>query len=239
MASKEPFLPVPTEEDAENPYAVPIPTAASYNAPSMTTNGSTFAPSVNMGGPSTASSMSFERGMMEEGNFPISSNYHTMCFGSCCDFRRAVLIVNGITIGIKLLVMMGVAIGVSYLSKNLDDIENDMDDDDNRKQLDEVFKSGAVAGYEALFEVWETITVGLHVAGIYGALMYKKWGIITASVTYAVALLFNLASGNAFDFIVNGLCLYPHVCMYLLMDKGIMTAHNYHKVASCCGDKHM
>jgi hypothetical protein len=224
MASKEPFLPLPTEEDLENALGS-VPTVATYSHT----------------GP--GSSAAFGEPMSVDVNgdelFPNISNYHTLCFNCCCDFRRAVLIVNAITIGVKLLVMMGVAIGISYIGKNLEDVENDIADDDVRKQVDSLFKSGTVAGFEIFFEIIESVSIGLHACGIYGALKFKRWGIVVSGTAYALNLFGSVISADFGGIIVSSLFLYPHIQMYNLMKVGIMTDYNYHKVASCCGDKHM
>jgi len=41
------------------------------------------------------------------------------------------------------------------------------------------------------------------------------------------------------NIIVSALFLYPHYFMHKLMKAGIMTDYNYHKIASCCGDRQM
>lgn len=222
MASKEPFLPLPTE-DLET--AMPsVPTVANYS-PAPTGQTSFGEPmSVDVTGEYFA---------------PNSSNYPTLCCGCCCDFRRAVLIINGISIGMKLLIMMGVAIVFSYIGENLDDFEKDIDDDDTRQTVDTFFTSGTGLGVEILFDTFESISIGLHACGIYGALKFKKWGIIVAGVAYALQLLSGVISADFGNMVVSSLFLYPHVQMYNLIKVGIMTDYNYHKVASCCGDKHM
>lgn len=231
MASKEAFLPVPTEE----PVAVSVPTVPMYNTESrgastnVSTNGNTF-----------ASSLSVENGGSGDGEFfPNSANHHVLCFNYCCDFRRAVIIVNAISIILKLLVMMGVAIFASYIGKNLDVIEDSMDDDENRDQLDEIAKSGGIAMIEATVEVIETISIALHLCGIYGALQFKRWGVITAGVTYALQFAVGVVSMDFGNMIVSALFLYPHVFMFKLMRDGVMTEYNYHNIASCCGDRRM
>lgn len=247
MASKEPFLPLATEEDLENPMGMSVPTAASYTQPSASFPGSVpaatatpYNPAYRNGIPGSiqSSSMSFETGG-ENFSQDIAGNHHTQCFNSCCDFRRAVLIVNGITIGFKLLAMIGVVFFVNYMNNNLEDIEADMNDDQVRKQVDEMFKSGQVAGFEWLFEIIEFVSVALHACGVYGALKFKRWGIVVAGTMYALSLVTGIFSMDIGNIIVSGLMLYPHVCMYNLMKEGIMTPHNYHKIASCCGDTQM
>jgi len=222
MASKEAFLPVSTEDPDQTGGSVPI--VPSYS-PSGPGSGSTFAGSLSV----------------DDGNdeFPNSANHHVLCFNYCCDFRRAVLVVNGISIVIKLLLMLGVAVGVSYLTKNLDVIEADIVDDDARQQVDLVVNSGGIVVFEAFIETFEMISIGLHACGIYGALHFKRWGIITAGSTYAISLFVGIVTFDIGNIIVSSLFLYPHYFMHKLMKAGIMTDYNYHKIASCCGDRQM
>jgi len=231
MASNEAFLPVPTEE----PVAVSVPTVPMYNTESrsgstnVSTNGNTF-----------ASSLSVENGGSGDGEFfPDSANHHVLCFNYCCDFRRAVIIVNAISIVLKLLVMMGVAIFASTIGKNLYNVEASIDDDEIREQLDEIVKSGMVPIIEAAVEVIETISIVLHLCGIYGALQFKRWGVITAGVTYAVQLSVGVLSLDFGNVVLSALYLYPHVSMFKLMRDGVMTEYNYPNIASCCGDRRM
>lgn len=233
MASKEAFLPVPTEE----PVAVSVPTVPMYSTEPRSANVST---NVSTNGNTFASSLSVENGGSGDGEFfPNSANHHVLCFNYCCDFRRAVIIVNAISIVLKLLLMMGVAIFASYLGKNLDTVEASIDDDETREQLDQMAKSGGVAIIEAVVEVIEAISIALHLCGIYGALQFKRWGVITAGVTYAVQLSLGVVSLDFGNVVVSSLFLYPHVCMFKLMKDGVMTEYNYHNIASCCGDRRM
>lgn len=251
MASKEPFLPVPTEEDPENMMgSMAVPTAATYNpvvpgshASNTVPAGMSYDPSYRTNNPGSMAgsmSMSFDATATGENGFPDNAiNRHTLCCNCCCDFRRAVLIVNGISIGIKLMAMIGVVFFVHYLNDNLEDIENDLDDDNTRKQVDSMFKSGQVAGFEWFFEILETIAIAIHACGIYGALQFKQWGIIVAGSIFALQFVVSFFSMDFGSILISGLMLYPHVCMFNLMKAGIMTPQNYHKVASCCGDRHM
>lgn len=255
MASKEPFLPVPTEEDPENMMgSMSVPTAATYNPvvhgsnasnanvsgsiPTATPYDPSYRTNNNPGSMGGSMSMSFDA--TGQNDFQDNtSNYHTLCFNCCCDFRRAVLIVNGISIGLKLMAMIGVVFFVHYLNDNLDDIENDIDDDSTRKQVDSMFKSGQVAGFEWFFEILETVGVAIHACGIYGALQYKQWGIIVAGSAFALQFVIAFFSMDFGSIVVSALMLYPHVYMLILMKAGIMTPQNYHKIANCCGDRIM
>ena len=230
MASKEAFLPVPTEEDIER-SAASIPTVPSYGPSgvvSSMTGSSTFVEHLNV-----------EANAVRDDDFPSTVGQHMMCCNCCCDFRRAVLIVNGISIGIKLLAMMGFAIVASYVEKNIDDIEADMDDDEAVKTLDSFVKGGFLGMFEGIVEFLELISIGLYACGIYGALKFKEWGIITAAGAYAFQLLIGIIMVDFGNIIVTSLILYPHWYMLKLMRAGIMTEYNYHKFASCCGDRRM
>mmetsp|Transcript_14577 Transcript_14577/g.40510 ORF Transcript_14577/g.40510 Transcript_14577/m.40510 type:complete len:211 (-) Transcript_14577:259-891(-) len=210
MVSTEAFLPVPTEEDLQVPQYRPD-------------------------GPS---SLHVEDGSSDDLGFN-TSNHHLLFCGVCCDHRRAVLVVNAISIAFRLLAMIIVVIGASFFNKNLDEIEAEVTDDQYRKQLDEFAKEGGIQIVEAIFEFFFAISILLHACGIYGALQFKQWGIITAASTYALSFLSALISMNLLDIIMSGLFLYPHIYMLKLMREGIMTDYNYHKIATCCGSRHL
>ena len=247
MASKEPFLPLSTEDDLENPkynLQPPVPSAVNYNSNSSSQQPQSMQPMSSITGGSNANfavaqPMALDTNNNHDDYFPDSSNRHLLCCNCCCDFRRAVLIVNGISIGLKLLAMFGVAIGFSYIDKNLDDIENDLSDDNVRKQVDEWFKSGLATWIEAGAEILLVSMVGLHACGIYGALQFKKWGVLVAGITFAVELVVALISMDLGSIVLQASFLYPHFFMYQLMVAGIMNEVNYHKIASCCGERHM
>lgn len=222
MASREAFLPVPTDD----PEAVSYPTVPTYSP----------GRSGSVGGNSTVVSHLNVEGVGSDNDFPNSGDHHMYCFNRCCDFRRAVLIVNGISILIKLITMLVAVIGVDMIKGNVEEIERDMDID-SAEQLDVFVKGGGLEIFEALVEIVSSISIGLHACGVYGALNFKKWGILTAGSTYALALLAAVLLVSIPDIIFAGLCLYPHIYMYKLMEAGIMTEINYHKVANCCGDR--
>ena len=173
-------------------------------------------------------------GMPADGSRP-----NHLFFGHCCDCRRAVLVVNGITITLNILSMIIVAIGFGFINKNVDDIEADMSDDAAKKELDEFVKGGNLAIVETLLEFFVAISIGLHACGVYGALKFKQWGVMTAAVAYGLALFLNLLAFNILDIILAGVFLYPHIYLIKEMKEGIMTDYNYHNVASCCGSRNM
>mmetsp|Transcript_13864 Transcript_13864/g.28122 ORF Transcript_13864/g.28122 Transcript_13864/m.28122 type:complete len:218 (-) Transcript_13864:255-908(-) len=217
MTSKDAFLPVPTEEDS----AIP-----------------TYRPD-GPGSQSFAGSLSVEDGGGNDLGLSNTRNRDFLFCGVCCDYRRAVLVVNGITIGLLLMDMILVAIMTSYVEKNLPGIEHDISDDMVRYQLDGFVKEGGMQFTEAFVDGFGIVSIGLHGCGIYGALQFKQWGIITAGCTYAVFLILGIFSTNFPAVVMNSLFLYPHYYMLKLMKEGIMTDYNYHKIASCCGNRRM
>lgn len=199
MASREAFLPVSTEEDVEKHAAPQVP---NYN------------PNPSQSGVSTITGTFVEHLNVDvtgrDDAFPNTSGQHMMCCNCCCDFRRAVLIANGIAILIKLLAMMGVALVAGYVKKNLDDIERDLDDDETRKAVDGFVKGGMMGLFELIVEIIEFVSIGLYACGIYGALKFKEWGIITAGCAYGFQLLIGIISLDFGNIIVTSLFLYPH-----------------------------
>eukprot|EP00536_Pseudo-nitzschia_multiseries_P018667 jgi/Psemu1/316142/fgenesh1_kg.2864_\ len=213
MASKEAFLPVPTEEDSQ-------------------------VPSYRPDGPGSQSFLSIEDGVSGDVGFN-TSNHHLLFCGVCCDHRRAVLVVNAITIGFQILSMIVVAIVATFVTNNLNEIEQDMNDDEMRKDLDGFVKEGGLQVVESIVDAFAVISIGLHSCGIYGALQFKQWGIITAACSYSVSLLLGLFTLDIANLLMSGLFLYPHIFMLKLMKEGVMTDYNYHKIATCCGNRQM
>jgi len=227
MVNQESFLPVSTiEEPQHQGFSVP-------NYSPIGTNGN------------FVESLSVDAGGVN--GFPSNEiaididNYgrHLICCNCCCDFRHAVLVVNGISITLKLMIMLGIVLGGSYVEENLDDIESDIQDDDAREKMDSFVKGGGMALHEEFLEAFETISIVLHVCGIYGALCFKKWGILTAGAGYVIQILLGMSILDFWSIALGVAFLYPHYFMHKLMVEGVMTESNYHKLTRCCGDRKM
>jgi len=226
MASTEAFLPLPTEDDPERNAAPQVPKYSPTQSGASTITGTSVEHlNVDMTG--------------GDDSFPNAAGEHLQCCNCCCDFRRAVLIVNGISIVLKLLEMMGIALIATYVKKNIDDIERDMDDDENVKSLDSIVKGGLMGFFELIVEVIEFIAIVLYICGIYGALKFKEWGIITAGSVHAFQLMLGVLSMDIGNIGLMCLFLYPHYFFLKLMRAGIMTEYSYHKYANCCGERNM
>lgn len=175
----------------------------------------------------------------EDLDFRNTANHHMYFCGSCCDFRRAVLVLNGISIALRVLLMVIFAILGVYVSKNSDAVEDALEDDDAKEQFDTMLKSGYLTVLEAVLEVLEMVAIFFAAAGIYGALKFKRWGIVTALSFYGFCLVVTVIMLDVVDALFYGLCLYAHICFLKLMKANIMVDENYHNIASCCGDRKM
>jgi len=218
MASNEKFLPLPTEE----PVGFPV-------IPTYTPSG----PGSNLAG-----SLSVDAGD-NVNEISGTTDQHMMCCVVCCDFRRAVLVMDSIAIVLKLLEMVGVAVMANYVNKNTAELESQFDDDEIINELESMADNGTMAVLEGFVEVFDFFAIILYICGIYGALNFKRWGIITALSSHAVMMGFGLLVMDFGSIIFHGLVVYPHVFMLRQMSSGFMTDYNYHKIASCCGDRKM
>lgn len=175
----------------------------------------------------------------EDFDFRNTANHHMYFCGSCCDFRRAVLVLNGISIALRVLLMVIFAILGYYVSKNSDEIQDELDDDEAKDQFDMMLQSGYLTIFEAVLEVLEMVAIFFGAAGFYGALKFKRWGIVTALGFYGFCFFLTVIMVDVVDALFYGLCLYAHICFLKLMKAGIMVDENYHNIASCCGDRKM
>jgi hypothetical protein len=164
-----------------------------------------------------------------------SRESHVFC-GICCDLRRAVLIMNSITVVFQFMMMIGMFAGFSFLNNNSDTIVDAMDDDIAKKQFEDWAEHGNFKLVEALVGIFFILSIALHGCGIYGAYKFELWGVVTAAVSYSISCLLGLISLNFVHVTIAGVFLYPHIIMIKEMQEGIMTEDNYSSVATCCCD---
>jgi len=227
MIGTQGFRPIPNIEDSETASAGPNSTLVGSLVGSLSVD-TAIRYNDNTGRHNDASAAGFD-----------SAQHHTQFLGCCCDFRRAVLAINGISIFLRIVLMLGLAVGARFVKTHLAEIEAEIDDDAVEKELDLDVKSGGLAVMETVLEFLETLFVFFGVAGIYGALKFKQWGIITAMGFYGFGLLVTMLSFDFWGAQFYGLCVYAHYNMLLLMRAGIMTESNYHRIATCCDSRKM
>jgi hypothetical protein len=166
---------------------------------------------------------------------PGNRGNHLYC-NYCCDSRRAVLSVNIISIVINIVLLLVVNVGLNYMSKHPDEIEQNMSEED-AKNFDAAVKNGGVQMAEAFWDAFLVIAMFMHACGIYGALKFKKWGVATAASAYVISFLLNLIGFDFINLVIAVALGYPHYFLIKEINEGIMTDYNYHNVASCCGGK--
>jgi hypothetical protein len=213
MAMSEAFIPVSTKE--EDSYTVPV---YSPDGPEQDESG-------NFGVASGSA--------VPHPTLPGARQNH-LYFNYCCDCRRAVLVINIISVVINIVNIVLVNVGMNYMFQHPEDMESQMSAEDAAK-FDAIVKSGKIQMIEALMDAFIVIAIGLHVCGIYGALKFKKWGIVTGGSAYIVNGVFGLLRFDIPKMILAGVMGYPHYFLVKEINEGIMTDYNYHNVAACCG----
>jgi hypothetical protein len=210
-----------------------------------------------VGEPSFAT-LSIDEGFDDDENddSEASPTQQVACCGCCCDFRRAVIVLNSITVGFYGLFFLFVAYSyISAMSRN----ERRRLEIDGEKTLDValIFFQFSAPAFGAI--------------GIHGAIKFRQLAVAAAANYYAIGVVLCtihgivsiLAPQESIQLYVDGvpaapfegprggtskgiglfLCavvyalwLYPHVFMIRLMQNGIMTRTNYPNVSkSCCG----
>lgn len=175
---------------------------------------------------------------VDETNIAVVDQPHLYFCGCCCDFRRAVLTFNAISITLRVfLIVVLFLFGLAVNEDNLDQVEAGIDDDQFKQGLDAIVKSGMFPLFEAVADILWTVGIVFSGIGIYGVLKFKRWAVITSMYFYVFGLVLCAFVLDVLDVIIYGLGVYAHYYMAKLMKEGIMTDENYHKIAGCCGKK--
>lgn len=211
MASKEAFLPVATEESAD--LEIPM-----------------YSPEV----PPSEFGMSSAHDSTAHAT-RVTGEQHLYC-NYCCDTRRAVLVVNVVSIVINLIVLLVVNVGFNFIINHPDEVEKDMTDQE-KANLEQALHSGYLEMVEAMTDAFLVVSMAMHGCGIYGALKFKKWAVATAGSAYAISFVLNLMQGSILNLILAVALGYPHYFFMKEINEGIMSDYNYHNVAHCCGGK--
>ena len=145
------------------------------------------------------------------------------CCGCCCDTRRAVIVVNVISMCFAALAILSIALMSS------DAYAAQFDDDNIVTALNDI--DGATVGMTISFAA---VGMVCNASGIFGATKFNKWAVMVAGSWYLVELLRSLAHFDIGGAIMAGFFVYPHVIFWQEMRKGIMTAATYPQEEQCC-----
>lgn len=146
-----------------------------------------------------------------------------LCCGCCCDTRRAVIVVNIISLALASLAVLSLAVLSSekYAAQ--------FDDDEMQAALDEL--DGVAVGVSIGVAVLGMLC---NAAGLIGAFKFNNIGIIVAAIWYAAECLRSLFFFDLAGAIMAGFFAYPHIVFYQEMKRGIMTPGNYQNEEKCC-----
>jgi hypothetical protein len=140
------------------------------------------------------------------------------CCGGCCDMRRAVIVVNMISIAMY-------TINIFVISA-VGKVEFD----------DDVMKEAIVefppVGWMVAIMFAEILCYAI---GIWGAVSFSLWQVYVALGMYMITIIFNMIVFNFIALLMAGFFAYPHVYLIQEIKKGIMTKENYYsEEQSCC-----
>jgi len=171
-----------------------------------------------------------------------------LCFGCCCDMRRAVIIVSLLSVVFALLSIPTTSYAVNYWNKSKEQWEEDTEYSELVRQLD-----GTIKKHRTQMIAFISVSVFSAICGLVGAAKFLAWPVYVPILWYAASTIlewvfsaqianeyqeynvgvpvFSLAVSTA----VACLFIYPHVGFVREVRRGIMTKENYPNAqASCC-----
>lgn len=153
----------------------------------------------------------------------VAAKQSHACCGCCCDTRRAVIVVNVISMCFAALVILSIALMSS------DAYAAQFDDDQVVTALNGM--DGKTVGMTISFAALGMLC---NASGIFGARSFNEWAVMIAGSWYLVELVRSLAYLDIGGAIMAGFFVYPHVIFWQEMRKGIMTPATYQQEEQCC-----
>ena len=147
------------------------------------------------------------------------------CCGSCCDVRRAVIVVNIVNI----VNMLWVIFAMIVFQKTASTMT--YDDDTQQAAIDVV----ANMPLGLMIAIW-LVSAVFSAVGIAGALLYNKWLVGVSGVFFCLSMIPDIMALNIPGIVYKGFFAYPHYFLVKEINQGIMTKENYpnEKMSCCC-----
>jgi hypothetical protein len=149
---------------------------------------------------------------------------HAFC-GGCCDVRRAVIIVNVISItfaSVGLIAMGGLMAATSATY-----------DDDAVQETMSAFNEANLS--MGIVIALSAIRIVANSIGIYGAVTYNIWMVGASLLAYCFDFVMGVVSMNVGGLVMIALFAYPHFFFIKEVRSGIMSEANYvNEKQSCC-----
>jgi len=162
-----------------------------------------------------------------------------LCFGSCCDVRRATIIVNVFSIPLVLLSIYSNIQWSNEFEQAGEVNAKALIDVDELNQLADMYVDDFGTMVEEDLRLWSIkcgISIIFGIVGILGACFFSKWLVLMTAVWIVVDIVFSCIFGR-FVFLLFIFFLYPHVVLFRALHKGKMTKDNYvrrEKHCCCC-----
>lgn len=140
------------------------------------------------------------------------------CCGGCCDMRRAVIVVNIISIAVYVINIVAISVvnGVEF------------EDDAMEEAIVQQFPVGWMIAI--MFA-----KILCYAIGIWGAVSFSLWQVYVALGMYMIDTIVNVLVLKFVSVLVAGFFAYPHVYLVQEIKNGIMTKENYYsEEQSCC-----
>lgn len=152
-----------------------------------------------------------------------------LCCGACCDFRTACVVVNSLWLGMYAMGLLATIAGRQFFSaiSASDDVQQ-LDDDFLQESFD---ASGTVL---LVLIVIAGLGIFFSVVGLIGAVGFRKWLVLLASVWYCAELGLALVSGNFTAAVAVCFVIYPHFGLFKAIKIGTMTRETFAREQHCC-----
>jgi len=157
----------------------------------------------------------------------------TRCFGSCCDLRRACIILNSIYFAF-------VVFGITMYSLGMDLGKIGGTTDDNIFQNDDAFEdaSEVTFGIDDMLKT-SPIQLGLGIffaiLGIIGACRFNKFLVVGLAIWLCIDAIIYCVFLNWYNaVIVVVVYSYPNFALFLALKNGKISRDNYDSVRYCC-----
>jgi hypothetical protein len=147
---------------------------------------------------------------------------HTCC-GCCCDTRRAVIVVNIVTICLAALSILMIKTFTSekFLAS--------LDDDANREAWASI--EGEAVGFNIVLGL---LAMACSISAIYGAIKFNRIFVLIGAIWFGLDAIHSIIFKDIGGFLMSAFFCYPHVVFYREISDGIMTPGNYPKEEKCC-----
>ena len=146
-----------------------------------------------------------------------------VCCMYCCDTRRAVIVVNTISISFAVLSILMV---VTLTSKNFVDR---LDDDQTLEELGTLDENAVF-----LTNILALACIACCICGIYGAAKFNRLFVFGGAVWYGLDIVRSIVFFDILGLLLACGFLYPHVIFIYEINQRIMTPGNYPMEDRCC-----